>query len=566
MSAREERIEMNARNQWALLITSLTVGCYSGLDRGPASLGPAPADGDGDDDGGSADDDDDDDHPPRAGDCGDNVDVGYAAMRRLSRSEYLHTVHDVLGVDVPQPERLPADTVDGLFKANTEVVDDFYVDSYTTVAEQTAAIAVPELALEYPCDEGVSGADCAAVTLDAIGRRIHRRPLDPVDRTGYLSLYARGETHEQGMQLMLAGMLQSPYFLYRIETSEGPGEVDRVDPWALASRLSYFVWDSAPDDELLDLAQDGSLHEEDVLRAQVQRMLADPRGQRGVVDFHRQWLELDHADQYDKDPRYEIESDLREAMEREIDDLLVQAIEAPAGWLRILLTSTQSHVDDPLLAEVYGLDADAMPWGEDVTLPSERSGILTRPAFLAVHSHPDQLSPVKLGYFIRTKMLCQTVPPPPENFDITLPEFDPTLPMRERYRQHSEDPACAGCHIVMDGIGFAYEGFDPTGRFDAYATGELGDVSGELFGTDVDGSFEGPAGLADLLVDSSTMRTCAAEAFVAYAVHRHGNEHDTCTNDAIAELTISEDPSVEELVVAVVTSDAFGFRRSNPDM
>jgi len=540
----------------------LLTGCYTGTNEfdqvpfgadGPGASGAEEGGGEG---GGDGDPD---------ASCLE-PDAGFSALRRLTRHEYENTVTDLLGVSAGI-DQLPMDARDGLFQANTTYIDQVMLSGYESAAGDVASAAVPVLDQAYACDEDLSDHACAEQLVDTLGRRLHRRTLEPEDRADYLALYERGGSHAEGLELMLGAMLQSPYFLYRIETTVGDEEVGLVDDWALASRLSYFLWRSAPDDALLDAAEAGTLHEPEELEAQARRLLEDPRHWRGVVDFHRQWLGLDHLDDAYKAPGIEFDADLRDAMIRETNAFIERVSTSGDSWLPTLLTSNVAHIDDPALAEIYGLDPESMEWGEDVTLPPERSGILSRAGFVVAHSHPDQVSPVLMGHFIRTRMLCQSVPAAAADIDTTLPDHDPDLSMRERYSKHVEEPKCAGCHVLMDGIGFSYEGYDPVGHFEGERDGEPVDASGMLVGTDVtEPEFEGPVGLAEKLAGSETMKECATSAWLAFGLHRQGNAHDACAYEELLEVANSEHDSVESLVMTIVTSKAFRLRRSTPDM
>jgi hypothetical protein len=231
------------------------------------------------------------------------------------------------------------------------------------------------------------------------------------------------------------------------------------------------------------------------------------------------------------------------------------------GLLDTLFTAPFSFIDAPL-ASLYGV---TLPQGHDPTQPfqldpTQRSGILTQAGVLAIHSHANQSSPVRRGKFVRENLFCQPLSPPPPDADTTPPEPDPNASTRERFEQHRADPQCAGCHGLIDPLGFGFENYDGIGNFRATEAGRPIDASGEITATDVDGAFVGAAELATKLATSPQVRACLAQHWFNYALGRTKSDADVCSLNAMTE-KFAESNNIRDLLLALVTTDAFRYGR-----
>ncbi len=316
------------------------------------------------------------------------------------------------------------------------------------------------------------------------------------------------------IRLVATTMLQSPHFLYRVEfgepVEEAPG-VRQLTGYELASRLSYLLWGTMPDAKLLSAAADGRLASAADVAGQAERMLGDARAREVVLDFHGQWLELKRVEELEKDGDAfpEFDAEVRPLLRAEAEAFLDHVIWDGPGDLDSMYLAPYTFLNGPLAA-YYGVDG---PSGEAFTRVElehgQSSGFLTQGGLMSVLAKPNQTSPIHRGKFVRERLLCQTVPPPPDNVDITPPEVDPTLPTRERFKQHSVDPSCSGCHGMMDPIGFGFEHFDGAGRFRASEAGQPIDATGEIIGGGTRGTFDGVPELAAMLVESPEVESCA---------------------------------------------------------
>lgn len=541
-------------------------GCYSGLDAdGRDSQGESAGEGTG----GGAD--------GGAEELCVDPEVGPTDLRRLTASQYDNTVRDLLGITTSASQEFsfsPDERV-GPFKSNNAApVAGLQVEQYMSAAEALAADAVLDLESLLPCDPGVVGEQaCTEQLVEELGLRAYRRPLEPDEIDRLMSVYQDGRMgadFADGIRLVVQAMLQSPFFLYHIEIGQplpdGPADLVALDGYEVASRLSYFLWDTMPDDALFEAAASGELETAEGLSAQVDRMLADPKAADAIASFHLQWLGVDETEGLEKDASVfpGFDSALAEAMKEETARFTNWVVLEGDGRLETLLTADFTVTEDPALLALYGatLPADHVP-GDPVDLPAgERSGLLTHPSVLASHSHANQTSPIHRGVMVRQNLLCQILPPPPPDVDNVPPDPDPDATTRERFDQHTSDPACAGCHDLIDPVGFGLENYDGIGAFRTME-GELPvDASGELLGTDVDGPFDGGLELAQRLAQSRQVRECVARQWFRFAFGRGETSDDDCAMERLFEAFESSEYDIRALLREIVLSDAFRYRRS----
>lgn len=495
--------------------------------------------------------------------------VGPAPLRRLTRVEYNNTVEDLLG-DVSKPaDAFPQDEKLGGF-AEGASVSPLLAELYQAAAEALAASAIAKLSVLSPCTPELSGdAACAREFIEAFGKKAFRRPLLPTETDELFALYAaerKVESWESSIELVIAAILQSPRFLYRPEVGsagqgDGSGRVP-LSSFELATRLSYFLWQTMPDEELFALADVDALTDRDTLGEQARRMLADDRARAGVAELFTQWMHLGELKVLSKseDLFPELTPALKTAMAEETRRFVEDVLWNGDGKLSTLLTASYTFVNAEL-APIYGVKAPASGWAKVELDPSQRAGLLTHPSVLSVFSGPEQTSPVFRGLFVREALLCQTPPPPPENLVVEPPDPDPNLTTRERYAQHSEDPSCSGCHELMDPIGFGFEHYDAIGRHRTTDSGFPVDASGEIFATDhTNAKFDGVRELSTLLAASPDVRACVAEQWFRFAIGRGQSKEDECALSEVEQAFADTGGDIRELVVTIVTSDAFRHR------
>lgn len=494
-------------------------------------------------------------------------DTGATRARLLTRFEYDNTVRDLLGDSTRPARRFPTESRTLAFDNDAEahMVSPVLVEMYMDTAAELAERAVREkLDALVPC----SPADrCGRRFIDDFLSRAFRRPVSAGERTTYFRLYKIGEQRDgfaEGISMVIEAALQSPSFLYRIETTAPSDRATTVGPYELASRLSYYLWASMPDDQLFAAARNGRLSTLKGVEDEARRMLASPKARPVVTRFFMQWLDLEGLETMPKDrgryPEYSgrIGRSWRSSMERYVEHAVFQN-----GSFRDLLLEPVVFVDD-VLAPLYGLPRPPSGRFEAVEMDvDERAGLLTQPALLAALAHPDQASPIRRGVFIRERILCQTLPSPPNNINITPPDPDPAATTRERFSQHTENDTCRGCHTLIDPIGFGFSSYDTLGRFQTHEGGRPVDASGELYATqdpNIEGPFVGAVELSQKLADSSEVRRCAVTQLFRFAMGRAETEADECTIEELDRVMLESD-SLEELLVAMTLTDAFRLKR-----
>ncbi len=510
--------------------------------------------------------------------------IGASPLRRLSNVEYLNTLADLFPEQKLELPALPGDVPVAGFEnaAEAQQASDVRVARYETIANQYAEALTSRLGdtgtlvgcLDWSTD--ALAAQCADGFLARIGRRVFRRPLTEAER-GRLStrfLAWRSAIDFTGaVQLTLSAMLQSPQFLYRAEPvprGAAVGSVVPVEPFALASRLSFFLWESTPDDALLDAAERGALRTDGQVRAQVDRMLQDPRARRTAWGFHRQWLGLDRIlqDEHTQrtaavDPAWTAATQASAAKESQ---LFVENVLAGGGTLRDLLTSRRAWID-PEMARVYGVGApsQAGAWTETELPAGERAGLLTRAAFLAGLSHRGATSPPVRGNGIQLRMLCQLPVSPPPGVDLSQPTAAPSdgpKTNRMLFEDRTRPAACQGCHAGLNGFGFGFEAYDAAGHFHTTESGLSIDARGAVLGTDVDGPFDGALALSAALAGSAVVHRCATERLLRYALGRAPEAAEQPAIDALAKSFIASGGDVRALLLAVATSPSFRLQRA----
>ncbi|MBP99764.1 MAG: hypothetical protein CL477_03695 [Acidobacteria bacterium] len=433
------------------------------------------------------------------------------------------------------------------------------------------AIDTPSRARLFICqpppDDDVAATACATNILSTLARRAFRRPVADDDVQRLLTFYEQGAAaggFDGGIELALRRLLVSPEFLFRIEEDpEGaaPGTPYALSDLELASRLSFFVWSSIPDDELLEVAIRGELQNPSVLEAQTRRLLDDPRAKALVTNFAGQWLSLRNAAavQPDEDQFPDFGEDLRQGFRRETE-LLFESILRENRSVVELLSADYTFINERL-ARHYGIPNVRGSHFRRVSLDDPaRAGLLGHGSILTVTSHANRTSPVVRGKWVLENILGNPPPPPPPN----VPALEETttgkqLTMREAMEQHRANPVCASCHRVMDPMGLALEPFDAIGR---RRTPNQTKTPMDLTGVLPDGTtFEGPEGLrAALLAHPDRFVTTLTQKLVTYAIGRGVEYYDAPAVRAITRAAADDDYRLTTLILGVVKSTPFRMR------
>lgn len=494
-------------------------------------------------------------------------------LKRLTTEQYRNAMLDLFGSDLALPASLEPDVdVEGLYAVGASVTTisplgvEQYEDAAYLVAEQVMGEPERREAL-VPCQpEGTVDDVCAAATLEELGLRAWRRPLSEAELDTLVDLSALaadtlGDFHA-GLAYGVAALLQSPNFLYRVELGEPdpdvPGE-RRYTDWEMASRLAFFLWNSIPDAALLEDAAAGRLTEEEGLADAVGRMLEDERTRSGVRSLYADMLDLHRLEELSKDPLVftamsdEVGSSAREETLRGIEALVFEE----DGDYRELFTTHRTYLDRKL-AQLYNVPAPTEDFSE-VWLPVDgtRRGLLGQVSFLALQAHAVSTSVTRRGAFVRTTLLCQTIPPPPADVATTIPEATDDAPtMRDRVAIHLEDPVCASCHELTDPIGLGLENFDGLGQWRTHENGVEIDPSGELDGDSFANAYE----LADALYHHPSLGPCMVRTAYKYATATLIGEGEEDLVEWHAANFAIEGHRVQALLADIAMSP--GFRRA----
>lgn len=498
------------------------------------------------------------------------ADAAIPPLRRLTKLQYANSVRDLLSIDVDVAGLIGADEALGTFVSNISTaatrVD---VEGYRGAAERAAEAAVgssPHLA----CEAGEAEADCAERVLSALVPRALRRPATDVELGRYQSVYEAfsGDSHERALRVAVQALLQSPYFVYHVErgvrggAEPSGGDLLRLTDHEVAARLSFFLWNTMPDEQLRTMADAGQLQDTDNVLSEARRLLNDPRSGATLDDFHGQWLKLQELDNLTKSadafPDFDAQV-LGPLLKAETLDFAKHVIREGDGTLSALLTSNEVVASDAIL-EFYGVERPAGA-GPDATAtldPAERAGLLTRAGFLAAHAHHDQTSPVSRGVMIRENLLCQHLPSPPADVDATPPELDPNETTRERFAHLLSNPVCGGCHVLIDNIGLGFENYDAVGQFRSTENGQAVDGAGLILnGGDLEGPFDGAIELSVKAAGSPLVHDCMASQWLSYALGRSPTDNDSCSLNTIQSSFRTTGGSIPQLLESVVVSDAF---------
>ncbi|HET6281757.1 MAG TPA: DUF1592 domain-containing protein [Polyangia bacterium] len=494
--------------------------------------------------------------------------AGAMPLQRLTNREYDNTVRDLLG-DASQPaSQFPTDHDLGLVFRRPGAVAVQDATLLRTAAETLAAAAVKNIATLVPCTTADDA--CARQFITTFGQRAFRRPVSAEDADRLFKLYTAGRTtlmlpFADAIGLVIEGMLQSWEFLYHWEAAASEkavkeGGVLRLGPYQTASRLSYFIWGSMPDDALLAAAAAGKLNAPAGVETEARRLLADPKAKDTVASFFTDWLELDRLAQTTKTaatyPEYT--PALQDAMASETETFVQNVVFDGDGKLTTLLNAKFSFVNQAL-GKVYGATVTGTDLQRTDLNATQRAGFLTHPGFLALNGSADGSNPVRRGNAVYTKLLCKELPPPPANVPAPKPA-SAGVTTRQRFMDHDQNPCAMACHGVMDPIGFAFENFDGIGKFRTTDSGQPVDASGTVPLDGTSHSFRNAVELADLLAASAEVRDCFSTQWLRFALSRIETDADLASVRSAAKGFADAGGKIHDLMVAVSATRSFRYR------
>jgi hypothetical protein len=501
---------------------------------------------------------------------------GPVTLRRLNHAEYNNTVQALFETTLTPADDFPADDLGGDFDTVGSALSlaPAYVRAYESAAHALVndlfAADAARRARIITCDVETGGDACAQSILEAFARKAWRRPVTAEEvatlMTPVTTARALGATALDGLHNALAAVLMSPFFVFKLEIDPDLAATTprRLGGHELATRLSYALWSTTPDDVLSAAADAGELGTDEQITAQVDRMLADPRAEALLDTFAAQWLEYDDLETHEVEsaafPGYGPE--LARSMRLEARRFIQEFLMSPTA-VGTMFNAGFTFVDNTL-ATHYGLPSPGAAGGEFArvdTTGAPRPGLLTLGAFLTATSLSSRTSPVKRGDFVFSRLLCQTVPPPPPDVPSLPEEGTEGLTLRQRLEQHRADPNCATCHSLMDPIGFGLENYDAIG---AYRTSE-GSLPIDATGTLPDGTpFDGALELSAALAGDGNFGRCLTKKFMTFAIGRLvlNQAEDNAWVDTLSARAAAGDNSLRSIVGSVILSEDFRSRRA----
>jgi hypothetical protein len=464
--------------------------------------------------------------------------------------------------------------------AGTQVVSvEFLNDYYDAAAGADRNLVIDWIEVEGPigavginpirnriviCDLN-TGTDCVRQVLEKFAERAFRRTVTPEEIDRLLPLVdlakAQGQSVDAGVEIALRAILSSPHFLFRPELDAKPNSATPKHPltdFELASRLSYFIWSSMPDDELFAAARAGKLQDPAEIQAQVDRMVQDPKADALIDNFAGQWLFTraldDHQPDYYAFPTWD--EDLRAAM-REETKLFFREFLRNDRPIPEMLTADFTFINDRL-ATHYGLPSPGPNFTKVTIDDPQRKGLLGQGSILTVTSFPTRTSPVKRGKWVMMQLLCSEPPAPPPGVEGLVTEAVPTGSIRQRLEKHRESPICSSCHVEMDNLGFGLEQYDGIGLFRTEDNGFPVDSSGVLPGGK---TFNGMPELSGILAEDPRFTHCVSEKMMTYALGRGMYPVDDVHLDHVVEALNKNGQTFTDLIKLVATSEPFRMRR-----
>lgn len=486
-------------------------------------------------------------------------------MRRLSRVEYMNTVAALFPGAVLDTKILPDDRkaeTGGFYGTGVTMLTEQQLRNYQSAAEELAdEVFKDAAAIMAFAGCAAQDASCADALMNGVGTRLFRRPFTDAEKANYKAkLYEPSKaSFVTAMRALLSGLLQSVNFLYRVEVgtaaeSLGRG-VRRLNDYELASRLSYLLWASPPDAELLAAAAQGGLAGK--LEEQARRLLADPRAQGVIQSFHEQLFDMERLESVTKDEakfKADVWSEsVKASMLSEFRAFVNHVVWSGNGNLDSLLTARYGFADANL-AKLYGVAAPAGGGMQMVSFDQgqPRAGILTQAGYLASHAGPTESSVTKRGLTVRVSLLCQDVPAPdPEAMALMVPVQDRLV-----------DNRCAGCHKLLDLIGRGLDNFDAVGAFRATTGVEAATTAGEIQAVgDATVTFNGPLDLGQKVAGTEEYKSCMVEQWFRFNAARAVTEADECVTRSLKDVLAAANGDVRELIVAFVKLDTFPLAR-----
>ena len=486
--------------------------------------------------------------------------LGQRSLRRLTRLEIQNSVDAILGSNFDVMSQLPADTKDEGLDNSVEslVVTTEHAKAYLDMAKSISEKMLERSQSFLTCQDG----SCMDKFLDDYGSLIWRKKLSSEEKSSLLAYYQKEAqsqgTWQEGFSSLVAAMFFAPEFTYRAEIGEVLGGVAKLNDDEIASGLSFLLWGRGPDRELIDLASQGKLQDEDILREQAERLLGTDLAKGQLGHFVDVWLETEKilASNKDQSKWPGFDETFKKDLYNETKDFYNHlTFDTDANFESLYLSDYS--IATSRVANFYG---GAMSQNKVFYPEGERRGILGHGSILASHSNFDSTNPIHRGVFFLEKILCDGLPPPPDSLDVQPPPRDPDATSRERFAAHTDNPACAACHIKIDGAGFGFENFDSAGKIQLIDNGSIVDSKGSIPLDGVKREFDGVYELSGIVAKSQQARLCFAKNVYKQSYGVYGNKEDQCAIESLQSKFLSHE-NLKMIWLDLVLDKAFRQRR-----
>jgi hypothetical protein len=497
-------------------------------------------------------------------------------LARLTHRQYDNAIRDLTGLDLQMSQDFLADQRQAGFDRGIDLqVGDVLEKSYRDAAEKIAeqVVDTPAAYSKVVGCQASAGQSCATSFIASFGKRALRRELTSDEKASYLALFQKGATlyddgddFQRGVRVTLEAMLQSPKFLYRVELSDKVSDgAIALNPYEVASRLSFLLVNTTPDAALMKAADDGELSSPDQVAAQAERLLATSDAKETVRDFHHQWLDLDvYPNKLTKDATLyptvtpDLAPALQEEAERFVDAVTFDRKRGYASLFTAPFTFANATT-----AKLYGLSGSFGDELEEVQLDkTQRAGLLTQIGFLATRAFSNLSSPIHRGVFVQRRILCAKIPDPPPNVP-SLPMIDGSKikTTRQQVDMHTANEPCASCHhTLINPVGFGFENFDAVGQYREKENGVTVDATGTLAGTSENTPFSNAIEESQAIADSAEGRLCYAKNWFRYTLGREETDGDSCALSAIADRLGDDSYTALDVLEDMTRSKAFLYR------
>ncbi len=493
--------------------------------------------------------------------------TGVQSLRRMTRLELINTVASLSGGGAQlSVDALPTDSLGSHGFEDDTVLS---VGSVTALTDELVAVA-PKVRAYWADRVKCATEDeaCAKAFVEAFGFRAYRRPLQAQDVDTKVVDYrnartALGATHREALDFVVSSFLLSPFFQYHSErvseqAKAGANGWVALDDFELASRVSYTLWKNMPDETLLNLAASGALQDRSVLLAQAQRMMKDARFADSIGGFVEKWAEVGQVKTMQKDTKRfpQFSAELARDFALETSTFSTRVLAEGSGSFRELLTADYSFLNEPL-AKFYGVaNLTGSALMKTQLDPSERAGILTQGGYLGAHALPGGNSPPRRAKVVVDKILCVVVKPPPPELKIEIPPVEPTETVRESFTNATKPQMCAGCHAVLNPLGFSFEKYDAIGAVQTVENGKPIDSAVSYAGKDYAGAPE----LIRDVVKTPEVAQCVSAEWFRFAVQRRETQAEAQTLAALSQAFANDDLRVQTLLAYLIDSNSFRFR------